>query len=174
MAVTQCPDKNVGLFYSKNQNPRSQGASVVAQAKQPNVVLILADDLGYGGGSAAMGTSGWKRRTLTNSPRMDRAYHPSPPCPVAAKGTRMSCIARQWVGALTGQSATVLPFLKWSTFSEDVLEIVTGLLHAFDEAVKLLSASGIGLVTAVTFEAGDHRVHELEQLMGIGLLWQCC
>jgi len=23
VAVTQCPDKNVGLFYSKNQNPRS-------------------------------------------------------------------------------------------------------------------------------------------------------
>jgi hypothetical protein len=41
-------------------------------------------------------------------------------------------------GAFTGESATVLPFLKRTAFSEDILQVVTGLSHAFNEAVELL------------------------------------
>ena len=56
-------------------------------------------------------------------------------------------------GAFTGQSATVLPFLKRVAVSEDVLQVVAGLSDAFDEAEELLSAPGIELVTAEAFEA---------------------
>ena len=50
-------------------------------------------------------------------------------------------------------------------FSKNVLQVVTGLSHAFNEAMELLSAFKIEFITSVAFEAGDHGLHEFEKLV---------
>ena len=50
-------------------------------------------------------------------------------------------------------------------FSEDILQVVTGLSDAFDEAVELFGAGGVELVAAMAFQAGDHGFHKLKKLI---------
>jgi len=71
-----------------------------------------------------------RRPRLAAFPQMARSAHR----PIGHRHVRL--------GAFTGQSATVFPFLKRAASSEDILQVVTSLSHAFDEAVELLGAAG--------------------------------
>ena len=74
-----------------------------------------------------------------------------------------------FLGAFTGQSATVFPNPWREAFLEEILEVMGGFPQAFDEAEESLGLGGIVRVAAQVFEAGDRGGHQAEQLIRGGL-----
>ena len=77
-------------------------------------------------------------------------------------------------GALTGQSAHVVPMHREGVGLTDILQVIVCSSHAFDEAFELLSVIGIVGIAALAFQVIDDDAHEVLDLIGARLIGQRC